>query len=208
MLHQRPEQLRGIAVVAPQVDADELDALQSAGVVGIRLNLDSLPIPDFRAGPWPHLLGELRQREWQIELHREAADLPRLLDPLLEAGVRIVVDHFGRPSPELGVDDPGFRHLLRAAATNQVWVKLSAAYRNGPQGSAHAPALAAQLLEHFGPERLVWGSDWPHTRHEARAAMPDLLARMTTWVPDAASRRAIFGETALELFGFESELRE
>jgi predicted TIM-barrel fold metal-dependent hydrolase len=154
MLRQRPEQLRGIAVVAPQVEADELDTLQRAGVVGIRLNLDSLPIPDFRVGPWPYLLSELRQREWQVELHREAVDLPRLLDPLLEAGVRIVVDHFGRPSPALGVEDPGFRHLLHVAATKQVWVKLSAAYRNGPSGPAHAPALAAQLLEHFGPERL------------------------------------------------------
>ncbi len=195
---------RGIAVVEPDVSLRELDALQRDGVVGIRLNLDSLPIPDFDQGPWPGLLASIVERDWQVEIHREGRDLPLLLGPLLDAGVKVVVDHFGRPDDDLGVDDPGFRYLLKQGATRNVWVKLSGAYRNGSdsRGFATAPKAASLLLEHLGADRLVWGSDWPHTRHESYINIPKMLEELEKWVPDAAARSLIQGKTALELFKF------
>lgn len=203
-LRAHRERLRGIAVVDPAISDNELDALQAAGVVGIRLNLDGLPIPQFERAPWPALLASLKRRDWLVEVHREACDLPRLLDPLLAAGLNVVVDHFGRPDQQLGSRDPGFRYLLEQAGSRRVWVKLSGAYRNGPAPMSFtaAPALAALLLEHFGPERLVWGSDWPHTRHESYIDLGLTRRMLDEWVPEPDARAQVLGATALHLFRF------
>src|ERR1035437_1851329 len=109
-LRQHPTRLRGIAVVHPTVREDELDALQRAGVVGIRLNQVGLPAPDFSSPPWRALLKQLAQRQWQVEVHQLAQELQPLMAPLLDAGIPVVVDHFGRPDATLGVDDPGFQY--------------------------------------------------------------------------------------------------
>jgi len=205
-LRRMPGVLRGIAVVPDSIPPKELTALRDEGVVGIRLNLDGLPLPDFALGPWPGLLAQLRDLDMQVELHRDAADLHALIPPLVRAGVRVVVDHFGRPDARLGTDDPGFQFLLSQAATGKVWVKLSAAYRNGWRDPSHPEALRAAglLLAHFGAERLVWGSDWPHTRHEQGNDIAGSLAALQAWVPRADQQQAVLGDTAMRLFGFAS----
>jgi predicted TIM-barrel fold metal-dependent hydrolase len=204
VLRRHPDRLRGIAVVEPDVTEDELDALQRDGVVGIRLNLDSLPIPEFDRGAWPNLLDSLKRRDWQIEIHREARDLHLLVDPLIEAGIRVVVDHFGRIDDDLGADDPGFRHMLTQGASRLLWVKLSGAYRNGSGGRGfdHAPAAARMLLDHLGSDRLIWGSDWPHTRHESYIDIPRMRREVEAWVKDPADLERVLGTTPLELFKF------
>jgi predicted TIM-barrel fold metal-dependent hydrolase len=139
-------------------------------------------------------------------VHREAADLPKVVDPLLEAGVDIVIDHFGRPDPKLGVEDPGFRYLLGVGGTRRVWVKLSGAYRNGAGGRGEAIALEAipLLRRSFGPERLMWASDWPHTQFERTVTYSAVRAELDQWIPDPAERRVILWETPAKLFHFET----
>jgi predicted TIM-barrel fold metal-dependent hydrolase len=190
--------------VAPEISEGELDALEADGIVGIRLNLDSLPIPQFDQGPWPRLLASIARRGWQVEVHRECRDLPKLVGPLLDAGVTVVVDHFGRPDDDLGIDDPGFRYLLTQGGTRRVWVKISAPYRNGSEGRGIATAKKAipLLVEHLGRDRLVWGSDWPNTRHESYRDIPTGLAELEAWFPDAAARAEVGGSNALTLFKF------
>lgn len=204
-LQRHPGRLRGIAVVAPEASETELDALAAAGVVGVRLNLVGLALPDFSAGPWPHLLKSIARRRWQVEIHREARDLPQIIAPLLEHGVIVVVDHFGRPDPRLGVDDPGFRYLLSTGKTGQVWVKVSAAYRNGASGAGEATAMRAapMLRDAFGAGRLVWGSDWPHTQFEAAVRYASLRAQLEQWFPDETERRNILVANARQLFRFQ-----
>ncbi|MBV8621661.1 MAG: amidohydrolase family protein, partial [Curvibacter sp.] len=160
-LAAQPRRLRGIAVLPPETPETELQDMDRQGVVGLRLNLVGLPTPDFQSTVWQRCLGHLRRLDWQVEVHREAALLQAVLDPLLDAGVRVVVDHFGRPDALLGVDDPGFRHLLELGSSRRVWVKLSGAYRNGLDGRGQEIALAAMplLKDRFGLDRLVWGSD-------------------------------------------------
>ena len=116
-LRAHPQRLRGIAVVEPTISAEALAELAATGVVGIRLNLVGAEIPDVKMGPWPTLLQRLVKLDWQVEVQREAKDLPRIVGPLLNAGLKVVVDHFGRPDPKLGVADPGFRYLLTTAST-------------------------------------------------------------------------------------------
>ncbi|WP_425558034.1 amidohydrolase family protein [Herbaspirillum huttiense] len=199
-----PQRLRGIAMVDADIDDAQLQALQQGGVVGVRFNLvGGAPLPDFR-GAWRDTLTRIAALGWQVEIHREAADLPRVLEPLLALGLKVVVDHFGRVDAALGVDDPGFRYLLSTGPSRQVWVKLSAQYRNGgSEGGARFAGLAWPLLrQHFGPDRLLWGSDWPHTQHESMTSYADSWQRFESLVIDEADRRCITGETAAQLFQF------
>lgn len=203
-LRKYPGRLRGIAVVDPSVTGEQLDLLQAAGVVGVRLNLVGLPNPDFSSAIWTRFLKELRQRHWLVEVHQLAHALQPVLDPLLASGLNIVVDHFGRPDPKLGVDDPGFHYLLAQAATRRVWVKLSAAYRNGANGRGEQVATAALplLRAAFGLEQLMWGSDWPHTLFENSVQYADQRRLLEQWLPDGRDRRIVLADVPGKLFGF------
>jgi predicted TIM-barrel fold metal-dependent hydrolase len=178
---------------------EALAAMDRGGVAGIRLNLAGAPLPDLRAGAWPACLERVAALGWQVELLRAARDLPPLVEALLESGVDVVVDHFGLPDPALGVDDPGFRALLVLAGSRRVWVKLSGQYRNGPGLAGKAMPL---LREAFGLDRLVWGSDWPHTQFEHEMNYAEALAHLEAWLPDPAERQVVLAQTPARLFRF------
>jgi predicted TIM-barrel fold metal-dependent hydrolase len=204
-LRQTPGRLRGIAVVDPDTPFTELKRMNAAGVVGIRLNLvGGASMPGFASAPWRDLLKRVADLGWQVEVHREARDLPQILPPLLNAGVNVVVDHFGRPDPTLGVNDPGFRFLLEAGASRRVWVKLSAAYRNGADGAGGKVALTAipLLRNAFGTERLMWGSDWPHTQFEKSIDYERARKMLDIWLPDPDERKVVLVDTPTSLFRF------
>ena len=214
-----PHRLRSVVMLDPSTSEQELAQLDAQGVVGVRLNLVGLPMPDLREPQWQAFLSRIAAFDWHLELHRQSADLPTLIDAALQTGVRIVIDHFGRPNAVLGAQDPGFQHLLARADSGHIWVKLSAAYRNSQSAlnpaAQRAPALhtkdaanarecAAQLLSAFGPERLVWGSDWPHTQHQDLVDYGSSLAVLNDWVTRAEQREQILGSTPAELFKFTS----
>ncbi|HJV82371.1 amidohydrolase family protein [Noviherbaspirillum sp.] len=203
-IRSSPLPLRGIGVVDPDIPRETLAAMAGEGMAGIRLNLIGKDIPDFYSGPWPRFLRDLAQLGMQVEIHRAAADLPHIIAPLVAAGVNVVVDHFGRPDPSLGVRDPGFAYLLSIAATRKVWVKISAAYRNGDDavGERIARDAIPLLLAAFGAERLLWGSDWPHTQFETTVDYGTVRALLDDWIPDVSVRRTILATTPAELFRF------
>lgn len=205
-LKAHPRRLRGVAVVDPGLSEGELSLLDEAGVVGIRLNQIGLPTPDFTAPPWQALLARLRARRWHVQVHQTAGGLREVVEPLLAAGLDVVIDHFGRPDPRLGVVDPGFAYLLSLAPSRRVWVKLSAPYRNGPNGTGEATALAALplLKASFGLERLVWGSDWPHTLFEASTTYEAQRRLLDRWLPEASERAIVLGETAARRYRFDA----
>ncbi len=193
--------LRGIAVVDPGITPAELARLDRAGIVGMRLNLLGRPLPDFAREPWPALLAEVVRLGWQVEIQRAASDLADLVPPLLDFDLSVVLDHFTLPSPDLGVEDPGFRRLLTLGGSRRIWVKLSAPYRSGPKGEAIALAAYPLLRDAFGLDRLIWGSDWPHTQFETVESYAKNRAFLDRLVPDAAERAAILGNGA-QLFRF------
>ena len=166
-LKQTAGRLRGIAVVDPAVSADGLRELDRAGVVGIRLNLVGQPLPDLAASEWKGLLANVKAMGWQVEIQRNASDLAMLAPKLLDLGVTVVLDHYALPDPKLGVSDPGFQSVLKLGATRNVWIKISAPYRNGPAGETFAKEAYPMLRNAYGLDRLLWGSDWPHTQFEA-----------------------------------------
>lgn len=204
VLKSLPARVRGIAVVGPEASTAALRSLDAAGFAGIRLNLVGEDIPPLASPTWQDLLRRVADLDWQVEVHRQASDLPQIVDSLLRAGVRVVVDHFGRPDPKLGVDDPGFRHLLSVGTTGRVWVKLSGAYRNGgpARGEAIAEAAVPLLRRAYGLDHLLWGSDWPHTQFERVANYDAVVAALLRWLPDPADRAVVLCEAPRALFRF------
>ncbi|WP_082778977.1 amidohydrolase family protein [Burkholderia sp. PAMC 28687] len=195
---------RGVAVVDCSVSDAGLGSLDRSGVVGMRLNLIGLPIPDLRAPDWQRLFARVNALGWHVEVHRQAADLRDVVEPLLEQGCTVVVDHFGRPAPQTVERDPGFRYLLSIGGTGRVWVKLSAAYRSAvnDSGVAAGARLASALIDAYTPGRLVWGSDWPHTQHQQFTDYDATRRALDRWVPDAAQREIILTGSAGELYRF------
>jgi len=142
----------------------------------------------------------VRDLDWHVEVYLEGPRLASVLPVIAKSGVKIVVDHFGSPDPDAGVDCDGFKRVLASMADGRTWVKLSAPYR---LGGGDAAAYAAALLRAGGAERLVWGSDWPWTQHAEAKTYALTLRWLDQWVPDEAARRRILGATAAEVFGFE-----
>lgn len=206
-LRAAPARLRGVAVVAQDATESELQDLADAGVVGIRLNLFGLDTPDLRTPAWQTLLARVNALGWHVEVHLQAARLDGVLPALLAAGCRIVVDHFGRPEPALGVSDAGFQYLLRQADSGRIWVKLAAPYRNwaAPACAASGRLATQQLLDAYTPERLMWGSDWPHTEHRHLASYTATTAWLDAWIDDPAQRRTVLADTPLRLFQFQGD---
>ncbi|EJN12157.1 putative TIM-barrel fold metal-dependent hydrolase [Bradyrhizobium sp. YR681] len=200
-LKQASGRLRGIAVVDPAVSADELRALDRAGVVGIRLNLVGQSLPDLAAAEWKALLGNVKALGWQVEVQRNAADLAVFAPQLLDHGVTIVLDHYALPDPKLGVADPGFQSVLKLGATRNVRVKISAPYRNGAAGEDFAKAAYPLLRGAYGLDRLLWGSDWPHTQFEASQSYQKNRQFLDALIVDKSERAQVLA-SPYQLFRF------
>ncbi|WP_027534470.1 amidohydrolase [Bradyrhizobium sp. WSM3983] len=200
-LKQTGARLRGIAVVDPAVSTDELRELDRAGVVGIRLNLVGQPLPDLAASEWKGLLANVKAMGWQVEIQRNASDLAVLAPQLLDHGVNVVLDHYALPDPKLGIADPGFQSVLKLGATRNVWVKISAPYRNGPAGESFAKEAYPLLRKAYGLDRLLWGSDWPHTQFEATQSYAKNREFLDTLIVDKSERAQVLASPS-QLFRF------
>lgn len=202
-LSRHPTRLRGTAVVESDIDGAALDTLEEAGVVGIRLNLIGKSPQAYLSVQWQALFAELGRRGWSVEVQRGIDDIAQVVRPILASGVAVVVDHFGLPSGELDPARKGDRALLELAASEDLWVKLSAPYRS-KAGLAQAQASLSRLREAFGhSERLVWGSDWPHTRFEAQTDYAAQVAFMEALLPQAEERQRVLCDNPARLFKIE-----
>jgi len=191
-LRMAPDRLRGVVVLSPDCPVEEMREMAAAGIVGVRLNLMGRADPPLGSGLWRAHLSAVAALGWHVEVQAKADRLSALLPRLLDHGGNVVVDHFGLPDGT----DAGFGALLDAAGTGRTWVKLSAAYRSTPSGWQALPTL----LRAFGPERLVWGSDWPHTGFEKDVVTADQLTALNQVVADAKIRRQILFESPRRLF--------
>jgi len=194
------DRLRGTAIVDPDVEPEALAVMDRQGVVGIRLNwIRRDTLPDVAGDAYRRLLANVRAQDWQVEIYLEGPKLAHVLPRLRDAGVRVVVDHFGAPDPARGVACAGFREVLRGVSAGDTFVKLSASYR---QGGASVQPYVDALLAAGGPQQLVWASDWPFVGHEATITYRQCADEIAQWVPDEAVRRTILADTPAKLFRF------
>ena len=139
-----------------------------------------------------------------MELHTDAINLKNFIEPILDAGVKVVVDHWGKPTADNPLEDEGFNYLLSIGITKQVWVKISGVYRLKKGGDFNtckqlASMMLPSLLDSFGPERLLWGSDWPHTNYEEPIDYDVTWNAFVEMVPEENIRQLILGESFEQL---------
>jgi predicted TIM-barrel fold metal-dependent hydrolase len=194
-----PDRLRSVVVPWPGITDGELDILTKVGVVGYRITWRLDKNINQR------MVGRTSERGWSMHyLHK--ADEPEQdhWKPLiLKTPGRFVLEHMGGIDPGKGINGEGFKFVLECLDTGRCWVKLSP--RISKQDNfpfSDTDPLVKKLVEH-SPNRLLWGSDWPHPQYFK--PMPNdtaLLDMMLGWVPDEAKRKLIFVDNPAELFGF------
>jgi D-galactarolactone isomerase len=196
---------RGIAVVDASVSDEELSRLGRAGVCGVRFNL-RLP-----AGAGLEAMTSLAPRVaelgWHVQLNVSGDQLSELRPLLQSLPAPIVLDHLGHiASPR----HPGFAIIAGLIASGRAWVKLSGPYIGsavGPPTYADRGEVARALVE-LAPERLVWGSDWPHPSETEKPDDAGLLDLLAVWAPDEAVRRRILVTNPEALYGFEGKAEQ
>jgi D-galactarolactone isomerase len=194
---------RAVAVVNDSVPDTELKRMDGLGVRGIRFNL-------AQAGATtPEMIEPLSRRVndlgWHIQINAPSATIMAIMDILNRVPAPIVFDHLAHVPEPAGVTDPLFARVRALIDKGRTWVKLSGAYQDtkvGPPTYADSSAVARAYVK-AAPERLVWGSDWPHPSEQQvkpdDALLFDLLA---DWAPDEAVRHRILVQNAEALYGF------
>lgn len=204
------DRARGVASVRPDVTEGELRELHAAGVRGVRFNfvrrlVDASPRDDLRV-----IADKVAPLGWHVVLYFESADLPDLEDFFASLPTPLVVDHMGRPDVTRPVDGPEFSRFLRFVDRGDVWVKVTCPERlsvTGPAALDGAPLpypdvvpFGRRVVEEF-PDRVLWGTDWPHpnlTDH-----MPD-DGLLVDYVPRVAvtaeQRRKLLVDNPMNLY--------
>lgn len=194
-----PARARMMAVVPPDAPAAELRALAAEGVVGARANLvQGIPLGPGDVAPLARRLAELG---WHLQVFATARMIAELGPVLREAPCEVVFDHFAG-LPVTGWErDPAWGVVVGLVEAGRGWVKLSSPYSLA-QDDPFAVRDLARALVRAAPERIVWGTNWPHpnaTRMPDDAALLDALA---VWAPEEAVRRAILVENPARLYRF------
>lgn len=158
-------QARAVAVVAPDAPASLLDALHTAGVRGLRVNLQSYgqTDPALAAARMQACAAQAARMGWHVQTYTTLPVIAALQDTIRQLPVPLVVDHFGLADPAKGLRQPGLDALLSLVSDGHVWVKLSAPYRILDRADGQDGRTLARALIDACPEHMLWGTDWPHT---------------------------------------------
>jgi predicted TIM-barrel fold metal-dependent hydrolase len=193
---------KGIAVVPNDAGDDVLKSLRAAGVVGVAFNATFHGVDFYR--DTDDLLARLAALGLCVSLQVQHDQLVVLAPMLERAGVRVLIDHCGRPTPAAGLDQPGFRTLLRLADTGRVFVKLSGyvKFAQMPFPYEDVRPYVDALLDAFTPDGCLWASDWPFLRAPERIDYGPLLDLVERFIPDAAARHRVLFETPRRVLGF------
>ena len=195
---------RGIGVVHPAVDDSELKRLDAGGIRGLRFSVwnpsDTVTTIDM-IEPLARRIADLG---WHAQLHMSGAQIVETAAMLGRLPCPIVFDHMGRLPPKLGPDHPAFRVIVDLIGKGRAWVKLAGAYLNTERGPPYADATrTAQAFVTEAPERLVWGSDWPHVTETHKPDDAELFDLLTVWAGSNRVRDSILVENPIKLYGFE-----
>jgi predicted TIM-barrel fold metal-dependent hydrolase len=206
---------RGIAVIDEYATDAQLDALQKSGVRGVRVNLETAGETDSAAAFDKLFAAAARVsgRDWHVQCYTRLSIVAALKDEIGALPVPVVLDHFAGAKAEGG--EPGWSALLALVRSGNVYVKLSAPYRISSQPGYGDVAPLARALVETRADRMLWGSDWPHT---SSARPPGsgvetispftpiddgaVLNLFASWVPDPATRRQILVDNPARLYGF------
>ncbi|HEY4534364.1 MAG TPA: amidohydrolase family protein [Enteractinococcus sp.] len=201
---------RGVVALGSEVPLSELEAMHHRGVRGVRFNfvkrlVESQPFEEVEL-----VAAKIRELGWHIVVYFESPDLPDLEVFLADLGVPLVIDHLGRPDVAAGASSAEYAAFLRFVERTGAWVKVSCPERltmTGPYAVAGATEVytdvapfARKAMEEF-PERVLWGTDWPHPN--LRSHMPDdavLLNYLDQIAPSTATRQRLLVDNPMALY--------
>lgn len=203
-LHAGGGQYRGVALIRASDDEATLSRYHAAGVRGARFNFLA------HLGGRPNLdairdvIARIRPLNWHAAIHVAGNDIVDYADFLQSLDIRLVVDHMGRPNLAEGPESPAMQTLLTLLDRGNVWVKVSGSDRLSATGAPFADALPfARRIAAHAPERVLWGSDWPHVNlHGPMPDDVDLTNLIAEIVPDASKRKLMLVDNPAAFFDF------
>jgi predicted TIM-barrel fold metal-dependent hydrolase len=209
---------RGVAVIDDKTPESDLDAMNQAGIRGIRVNLATGGVNDPTVGRsrFQAAVERVKNRDWHVQLFTSLPMISAIKDFVAASPVPVVFDHFGGAQGELGLQQPGFADLTELVRTGKAYVKISGAYRSSKLAPDYPDAAPlARALIAANADRIVWGTDWPHpdsvtppgkqpTDVTPLFQIDDgrLLNQLVVWAPDAAIRKKILVDNPARLYGF------
>ena len=212
----RGNDARGVAVIDDKTTESELDALGKAGIRGIRINLATNGVSDPNIGRMrlEKAIERMKSRGWHIQVYADTPVVSAVKDLVAAAPMPVVFDHFGGAQADLGLEQPGFADLLALVKSGKAYVKISGAYRVSKLAPDYPDAAPfARALIAANPDRIIWGSDWPHPNSSSGKPATELtplyqiddgrlLNQLPVWAPDAAIRKKILVDNPVKLYGF------
>jgi predicted TIM-barrel fold metal-dependent hydrolase len=209
---------RGIAVIDEKTPEAALDEMDRAGIRGIRINLETSgqSDPAVARQRFQEAVDRIKRRsQWHIQIYTRLSVIEGIKDQVMAAPMPVVFDHFGGAQAALGASQPGFESLLNLVRKGKAYVKISAPYRSSTQAPDYADvAPLAKALIAANPQRMLWGSDWPHPAPPvARRPVTDIsplwqiddgrvMNQLPVWAPNPALRKTILVENPAKLYGF------
>jgi predicted TIM-barrel fold metal-dependent hydrolase len=209
---------RGVAVIDDATPDSQLDAMDQAGVRGIRLNLATVDVTDPTVGRqrFRAAVERVKRRRWHVQLYTSPGMIAAIKDLVAASPVPVVFDHFGGARAEHGLEQPGFAELVELVRSGQAYVKISGAYRASSLAPDYGDVVPlARALIAANPDRVVWGTDWPHPDARTRPGgkptdvtpLLDIddgrvLNQLPVWAPDPAIRQKILVTNPARLYGF------
>lgn len=203
LLTAASDRYRGVALLNPSTPDAEIERLHTAGVCGGRFHFLShlgapTPYDDIRA-----VIAKVAPLGWHIAIHVGGQGGVEQYDFITSIEAPVVIDHVGRIDIGEGLNGEAFTALRRLLDRGNVWVKLSGIDRITKQTYPYADAVRfARALADYAPERVVWGSDWPHPNHFAVPNDGELVNLIAEIAPDEATRHKMLVENPAKLFGF------
>lgn len=194
---------KGVAFVGEEITTDELKAMDRGGIRGVRFNfvkrlVDSTPRHELEA-----IVKKITPLGWHIVIYFEMQDLPEFEDFFTSLPTTVVVDHMGTPNVAKGADDPENQRFHRLMEKHDnFWVKVSCPERLTIQGPPYddVTPFSRSLVENF-PDRVLWGTDWPHPNMKKVA--PDdgvLVDRIPIIAPTAALQQKLLVDNPMRLY--------
>jgi predicted TIM-barrel fold metal-dependent hydrolase len=209
---------RGVAVIDDKTPESDLDSMAQAGIRGIRINLATSGVNDPSVGRQrlQAAIARVKARGWHVQIYTNLPLVTSIKDLVASSPVPVVFDHFGGADAALGLEQPGWSDLVELVKAGKAYVKISGAYRLSKQAPDYPDAVPfAKSLIGANPERIVWGTDWPHPNSVTppgkkptdvtplyQIADGRLFNQLAVWAPDAGVRKKILVDNPARLYGF------
>jgi len=196
-----PDRRRGIAMVDDGFTDKDLAALDRDGVRGVRFNfvrhLGGTPDMDV----FHRVIDRIKDLSWHVVLHVDAPDIIPLGDMMKQLPLPFVIDHMGRVEAAAGTQQPAFRALLELAKRENCWIKVCGSERISLPPYAAAVLIARALVEAI-PDRVLWGTDFPHPNLKHEADEADLVDLIPQFAVTAQTQRKLLVDNPARLYGF------